>query len=426
MVIPKRALVDPAGNAVFAGIAVAVSLFVFAYSTRFGKVPILAFYLCWLPLLAVEPALLLRGAGRVAVFLALPALAALSAAWSDVPATTLRAAIQYGTTALCGLIAARVVAPETLCRGGLAGITLVLAYSFLNGRYNYDVVDGSYAFAGAFASKNQLGLFASLGLIFALGTVFLFRSGRFWKLAAACVAALSATALAMSASATSTITVAGAILAMGTGAALMALPPGPRRVAIAVAAVSIVVLALTFLVAGFYDHLFAAFGKDATLTGRTYLWREGVDQGHRNVLAGLGYYAFWVEGRPLAEELWRLFYITGRTGFHFHNTFIEVYVALGLAGLLMASALVAALVAMAFRVLMNRQRHGAAILCGALALMLVVRAVVEVDVFTPYTVGAFLFHYLLLQMSDQRAAERRQRRLAEAARGLPAYTPAGI
>jgi len=36
----------------------------------------------------------------------------------------------------------------------------VLLFSFAFGRYNYDPLDSTYSFVGAFSSKNQLGLFS--------------------------------------------------------------------------------------------------------------------------------------------------------------------------------------------------------------------------------------------------------------------------
>ena len=50
----------------------------------------------------------------------------------------------------------------------LAGVCLVVLFSLAFGGYHYDPLDGSYSFVGAFSSKNQLGLFSSLGHLFRL------------------------------------------------------------------------------------------------------------------------------------------------------------------------------------------------------------------------------------------------------------------
>ena len=78
--------------------------------------------------------------------------------------------------------------------------------------------------------------------------------------------------------------------------------------------------------------LLGAFGKDSTLTGRTYLWAEGLAAAGAAPTFGTGYYAYWVQGFPEAERLWEEFYITSRSGFHFHNTYIEALVELGVVG----------------------------------------------------------------------------------------------
>jgi hypothetical protein len=50
----------------------------------------------------------------------------------------------------------------------IAGVGIVLIYSLLFGYYELRCLDGTYSFVGAFASKNQLGFYASLGLIVCL------------------------------------------------------------------------------------------------------------------------------------------------------------------------------------------------------------------------------------------------------------------
>ncbi len=76
-------------------------------------------------------------------------------------------------------------------------------------------------------------------------------------------------------------------------------------------------------------------GKDSTLTGRTYLWQQGIEAAKASPLVGVGYQAYWVQGFSEAERLWEEFYIGSRAGFHFHNTFIEAVVETGLIGLIL-------------------------------------------------------------------------------------------
>lgn len=408
MQIPRHLIFDTEQNTIYVVPAIALSLFVFAYSIRFGQISILAFYACWLPPFLVTPRLLLERPLPVFLLLLLPTYAAASTLWSDVPTVTLRAAIQYGTTVFCGLVAARMTSVPNLALGGTIGGLLVLLYSAASGNYSYDAVDGSYAFSGAFGSKNQLGYFATLALIFGAALLVVFRSRRWvWPLAAA-TAALAAAMLWISDSATSLISAALALLTIALARALVSLAPVLRRAAIAVLLSASVAAALAAARLGAFNAVLAAFGKDTTLTGRTYLWSQGLEIGSGNPAVGLGYNAFWTHGRPAAEHLWEAFYITSRTGFHFHNTLIEAYVGLGLVGVALVATLSLSLFLMPLRAVLPRTASGSTLICAGLSLLFLVRSAVEVDFLTPYTAGSFLVPFVLLRMADHRRRRRAQ------------------
>lgn len=76
-------------------------------------------------------------------------------------------------------------------------------------------------------------------------------------------------------------------------------------------------------------------GKDTTLTGRTDLWKYGIELIKEKPLLGAGYHAFWVQGNSNAETLWQMFGIKSRMGFHFHNMYISNAVEIGIVGVLM-------------------------------------------------------------------------------------------
>jgi exopolysaccharide production protein ExoQ len=404
LAIPRARILDPSSNALFAVPAIAISLFVFAYSTIYGQISILIFYAIWFPLLVLAPEKLIRSPAPILFVLLLPVLAAVSVIWSDAPATTLRASIQYGTTVLCGLLAARVVSVRSLAWGGLVGGVVILLYSHSEGTYGYDFVDASYALQGAFASKNQLGFYASLTAFLALALAVMAHTSLVLRPVALIITGFSVWTLVLSDSATSAIA-----LMAGVFAALVVL--GVMRIGIGARAQSVVILlcvalALTAVAVqvGAFDTIFVVFGKDPTLTGRTYLWNQGVLYGEDRPVLGLGYYAFWIKNRPEAEDLWREFYITARTGFHFHNTLIEAFVALGLLGTAVVATWMIGLLVGMLRVVMNTAMRAEAAICAGLAIIFSIRSGVEIDFFTPYTAGSFLVPYLLVQMSDQRRA----------------------
>lgn len=418
---------DPKRNGIFATLAMAVSMFVFAYSSRFGKPPILAFYAVWLPMLALPYHHLWSRLHRPAVLLALPLLALASVLWSDRPDVTLRAAVQYGSTVLLGLVAARCIGMAAFVRGVMLGGLVVLLYSHSVGGYAYDVVDGSYAFSGAFSSKNQLGLFASLTLIGALGVMMLDRFALAWAGPAMVVSGFALWTVILTESATAMITVALALMVMAAGAMLMRFDSRFRRGAVVLLVIILGAGLAAAFQGGALDAVLGVFGKDSTLTGRTYLWSRGVEVGQNAAPLGLGYNAFWVQGRGLAEELWLEFYIDTFTGFHFHNTLIEGYVGLGGAGVTLLASWTLGLPVMAVWYLLAdtgspyggseaaiRDRHraarGAGAVFAAMAVLFAIRAFVEIDFFSPYTAGSFIVPFLLLSMAD---------RVGDAARDRP-------
>lgn len=157
MRIAKSALIDPERNEIYGMTAVALSFFVFAYSSRFGQISVLAYYGMWLPLVVVDYRRVLGNYPRYLWIFAFGILTVLSSFWSEAASVTMRASIQYMTHIVCALIAMRVISIRTLTRGALIGIAVVLLYSLLFGIYLFDALDGTYSFVGAFSSKNQLG-----------------------------------------------------------------------------------------------------------------------------------------------------------------------------------------------------------------------------------------------------------------------------
>jgi exopolysaccharide production protein ExoQ len=412
MRIAKARLVSPDRNFWYGLVAVAVSIFVFAYSTLFGQISVLAYYAFWLPLVLVDYRHTLGNYPKFYWIVAFAMFACLSVFWSAAPAVTARASLQLASHLVCALIAARTIGIRTLTLGMLIGVMVVLCYSLAFGDYRYDPLDGSYSFIGAFASKNQLGLFASLGLYFAFADIFILRERGPWRVLAVVCGGLSGYALHASQSAASVIATAVTLTAITGLAAILLFSPRIRKVGLLVATIFAATIVLVGLNAGGLDLLLGAFGKDATLTGRTYLWATGFEAAAQTPVLGVGYQAYWVQGFPEAERLWQEFYITARSGFHFHNTYIEGLVELGAIGVvLLALVLVRVLLGHLARLLNDSRDQTAYIMLG-IALMLLIRSFVEVDLLQPYVVGSFLLYYaagLLALPQDLRVAAGRAR-----------------
>ncbi|UOM36047.1 O-antigen ligase [Acuticoccus sp. I52.16.1] len=402
---PRELVTRPPANGPYAVFALTVSCFVLAHSVQFGKVSILALYAVWLVPVVVEPRILLRHVWPMLGVLGFTAFAFASTLWSDAPGTTLRAAIQYGTTVFCAIVAARILSPYGLVYGMLVGIFLILLYSLGIGRYDFDVVDRTYRFVGAFASKNQLGFFCSLGMLFALVGMMMKGVSVLHRGFALVVGILAAGVLVRTQSATSLATVVP-VLAGAAGLFVAGrVAPGPRLVVVGFAALALTVLLLFALLQGDADESFlAAFGKDTTLTGRTLLWAEGLAAAAERPWFGSGYNAFWRVGHAPAEYLWEMFYITGKSGFHFHNTYIQAAVGVGIVGLALLVGTVLAGLGLAVRAALRPRVTADAVLAVALVVLLLLRSFVEIDILYPYTVGAFLFTVALLRLASPQAS----------------------
>lgn len=393
MRIAKSLLVQPGKNIWYGTLAVALSVFVFAYSTLFGFLSILFFYALWLPLVLVDYRKVIGNYARFYWILPFAIFACMSFTWSAAPGVTLRAGIQYVTTIICALIASRTIDARTFLSGVSIGVALVLLYSLGFGDYHYDPLDGSYSFVGAFSSKNQLGFFASLGVYFVFASFLIVRTSRLWRCIALLCGILSAYCLVASSSATSVIaTLATLVITAVVGIVLKFSPKNRRSFFLFGLAIALVLMAVA-INSGAIDLVLGAFGKNSTLTGRTYLWQEGLRASRQSPLMGIGYQAYWVQGFSEAERLWNEFYITARSGFHFHNTYIEVLVELGYVGfVLICLVIVGVVLGFLVRLLTEEYTPQAHLMFG-IALLLLIRSFFEIDFIQPYTIGSFLLYY---------------------------------
>ena len=103
--------------------------------------------------------------------------------------------------------------------------------------------------------------------------------------------------------------------------------PGLLKAAIPGSFLLYVLLSLGF---GMSGQFAAAVGKDPTLTDRTLIWKALFSM-HTNPLVGTGYDSFWIG--PRLQWFWT---VLGERGINeAHNGFLEVYLNLGIIGLLL-------------------------------------------------------------------------------------------
>ena len=78
------------------------------------------------------------------------------------------------------------------------------------------------------------------------------------------------------------------------------------------------------------DIITVALGKDPTLTDRTYLWRDVITLGMQHPIFGFGFGGFW---NPATQQYLKEIYSWGPG--QAHNGYIEIFLNLGLIGLIL-------------------------------------------------------------------------------------------
>jgi len=272
------------------------------------------------------------------LFLLIPgALACFSLVWSDLPVESLKYGLELGVTLMAALVLSSAQRPDMVLRGIAAAFFIYIVASLIGGGSVAIGMTGGTAFSGLTNSKNLVADIASTGLIITLGAAWLAARGRSWWWAAglAVAAALEILVIVEARSAGAMLAVSVGLAAMFALAALRLLPTGLRGIMTVVLGFVVLMVGLFYrsISAALVEFATVAFDKDPSLTGRTYLWGRAFDLINEKPLLGRGFHAFWQQGNPDAEGLWRYAGIIERSGFTFHNTFIEILVQLGWTGL---------------------------------------------------------------------------------------------
>ena len=304
------------------------ALLMLQFTTLVGTLAALVFLICGCVLLVQRLGLTIAAVQAEIWFLALALWCLASVAWSPVPMSTLRFSILLLFTFLVGMILAYRLAPLSFLK---AVFFSHLIAGLLSIAIGVDRSDG-LGFLGIYGSKNAMASMASIFVLAALALL-LDRSLKKRQRLLAMLALLLATVLLVRAqSLGALVTVTATVIVM------LILPflrhaPALLRLLLGGLAVLAVGLASVVVFTNF-DALAYWFvettGKDLTFTGRTDLWAVAFEEIAKRPLTGTGFQGFWVHGNPRAEELWEMFGIATRMGFHFHNVLISNAVELGL------------------------------------------------------------------------------------------------
>jgi len=388
-------------------IFVAITILIMAYSSLFSIIPILIFFAIWLPHFYYRRVFILRPSFDLFLTLALPFLACYSFFWSDYPGRSIYSGLEFVAMTICTILIARLVTTMALLKGISLGIAITMILTLMNGTYGKDLFTDGYALVGLFGSKNEVGFISEIGIFITL-IILTAKRTRLEKLTFGFIPlVICAACFYMSKSSSSYASLAFILVATIAGWILTRLSKRSRPLAISLGIFALFTVVTIILASGInlQDKVLHGLGKDSTLTGRTYLWSEGIKVGQERPLLGHGYGAFWVAGQPQAEKYWHEFFIPNPTGFHFHNLYIQAFVDLGLAGLLTVCLLTLINCFLSLRRIIQQGMEPQYIFTLGLSVMFLIRAMVEVDWLGPFGFGTLLFFIILpilcsTQLSD--------------------------
>lgn len=277
--------------------------------------------------------LLLRQAERVVRWLRamqwtllLAALVVASAVWSQFPLYTMRRSVAFALAGVFGLYLAmrfpvrRQLAILRITMLALAVGTVVMALGFPH--LGLDASAGHHAdWQGVFTQKN------ACGRMMVLATAVLLADRKLsWQWVASGM--LFLLVMYMSGSRSAWL-IEAALLVLWGG--LMLAKRLEMRARVLAALAGFWMVAASAVATYFWlPDLLAWMGRDATLSGRTLIWKQTWIFVMQRPLLGWGYDAFW---RGIQGEAFRVVAVVHFMVFHAHNGFLEIWLELGAAGL---------------------------------------------------------------------------------------------
>ena len=153
-------------------------------------------------------------------------------------------------------------------------------------------------------------------------------AGVFWVLVAIATIVLTRSA---------TITVAIVVLAFVLGVVLLLRRSGPRGTVAIYATVVALGVGAVILATRFSSTILGLLGKSDDLTGRLDIWAAVIDLAQQRPAFGWGWVSWWV---PWVAPFDTLAFEAGVRQLHAHNAWLDIFLQLGIAGLVIFGALI--------------------------------------------------------------------------------------
>ncbi|MNU62820.1 O-Antigen ligase [compost metagenome] len=283
-------------------------------------------------LVLTRPGVALQALARSPLMILLLALTAASFMWSVTPDVTLRRVLALLFTTLGGVALASRWRWATLTEIFATAMAMMMVASFFLGALMpdwgrmHEIFPG--AWRGLWLEKNALGENMGLAALFMVAAAILVPARRrLWLV----LAAMASMLVILSTSKTGLVVLILSFASMGFVALVKA---GPKRAIVGTWLAIMVACAAVLLVTMRSDLLFELLGKDATLTGRTELWSAILHQMEQRPWTGFGYGAVWDDTSPGSAHAW-ITYEAKFSAAHAHSGWIEVYLALGIPGVVL-------------------------------------------------------------------------------------------
>jgi exopolysaccharide production protein ExoQ len=273
--------------------------------------------------------------GRMRYFwplLAYPLLQVLSTVWSLNQPVTIRYSVQLLATgafgAYCGFFLTERKSLWAIFTSSALAVIISIA-----SRHKGESAEGD-VLVGIAGSKDAMSFLAQLAAQSAMGIAMLPRLNFKWRVLAGLIFLPAAYVSLSVHAATGVITlILGAIIFAGL--LVLALTPFMFRIITVVCLLLLGVMAVIFhheLADLASDFMFRVLHKDATLTGRTVLWRFAEGFISQRPVLGRGYKEIWLGTSVDTEGLLRWAGLTDGRGFFFHETYLDAGVDSGLIG----------------------------------------------------------------------------------------------
>lgn len=335
--------------------------------------------------------------------LCIGSFALLSATWSVAPTSTL----QYGSAFLANLLVAHLIALDVSLSEAAQMIGRTILYLSLAGILLYmigipqvlyfDTHDrpnllGGEPFRGLFVHKITAGLYASIGVAWAVcGLIGVKRLLAIAVFASTVVLSGSTTGIVIFAASLSisTMTV-WAVKGRMTGGSYFF-------------SIGILGLAAAAFILTSWRELLGALGRDVTLTGRTHLWAIGIETWAERPVLGWGFSAYFNSPYGYSPRQ-QIAAFENYDVPHFHQSLIQTGVDMGVLGVVLALGLIIYNLAKSYRIAILEGRTVSTALFPMMA-TLTIASVAMFNFLTYNHFGTFML-FLLAYLLSSRPARR--------------------